>query len=275
MDSLLNSSSLTVDESKQQQKALQQSKFDQPSSVFIWTAILLLTVPLAYYGYLSCQLLRTTNEQQLQLELLHRRVENLTAFVNGVVVSTTNDHPKRVKRQNSVHSQHQHHHHHQHQQRQSVQIGQEFRWIEPNWTEEESQIVEKSSHDYNSDEKSESTKRHHSRRQVEMIPDTDVHFFSSPRPPPNSAHRSAGSNPGDSNYEWLSSYSRVSVSGHMHAYYLPQPTSILSIYIRRKYSNFTWQPPPLFDRQMNAQCTVNSEHTYFSRALSSTNVSIC
>lgn len=218
-DNLLNSSSLTADK-KQKIVSSQQSKVHQANSVFIWTAIFLLTVPLAYYGYLSCQLLRTTNEQQLQLELLHRRLENLTVFVNGVVVSTaTNDHPKRVKRQNSVQHRSQHH---QQQHQQSVQIGQKFRWIEPNWTEEDEPEleVEKSNYDFNRDAKSESTKKkHHSRRQVENIPDTDVHFFSTPRPPPNSAHRSAG----DSNYEWLSSYSRVSVSGHMHAYYLPFP----------------------------------------------------
>ena len=225
-----------------------------PNGVLIWAAIFLLTVPLALYGYLSCQLLRTTQHQQLQLELLHRRVDNLTALVDGVVVvvdsptlsppASVDHHPRRVKRHSvKHHNQHSHHHHHHHQQKQQqqqqqqhepVQLGKEFRWIPDstttaNWTEkEEAKTVDKTN-----SRKHHRPQRQHRRRQVEMIPDTDVHFFSTPRPSAaaNSAHRSGSpASPGDGagNYEWLSSYSRVSVSsasggggGHMHAYYLP------------------------------------------------------
>lgn len=150
---------------------------------YVW--IVICTVALAGNGYLSCQLQIQTNNQQGQVENLVDQLNNLAAVVDHIVASKAGITLSRHKRHSSAAKP---------LSKEHVKLGRVFRWIASNWTDP----VEA--------EEGPSKRR----RQVESIPDVGngnkqpaVDFYPRPQPIDQTSR----------DYEWLTSYCRISVSG--------------------------------------------------------------
>lgn len=167
---------------------VQVSECQKARGICVSVCIVFLALGLTYNVYLSGQLRKQSDQQQIQLERLVGQMRNLTDYVNqlagqsGTLLWSSNDaigHLRRDKRHSrqwpaAGASEH-------------LQIGRAFRWVESNWTDRVA------------------AKRRTRRRHVEPIPKIEldnkqpaVDFF------PLTEQR---------DQVWLDSYSRISVGG--------------------------------------------------------------